>query len=727
MKKFLQKLHFEYFLTAVTVTAALIICSGINPFAALSVLIICIFYGLFTNKTKGFIASCAVIAMVLCAYIRNIPEHNTLEEKLDRRPFYGKICFELIDPLWSTADRISNGDTALIRIISVEDMLGNKIYGSGKFLLFARDTLPGNARYGDIYEVEGSLRFSSKDIAWYINDNTAVSCYKFGNFHKYMQLRSISGMISPDKNSDMIKKAENNSFFKQMLLLRDKTLSYINSNIEKKENCDLVGALFFGLKGALDKKSKNDFIRSGTVHLFSVSGLHIGILFAVLLPLLIWVPVRWRYLCATLLMIPFLLTTGANTPAVRAFLMILSFSLLRTGCYYIEPLRILAAGCAFFLIMQPEYLHDAGFLYSFGITAILLLAAQKTILWRKIWKTDELLKASDRKNPAKYRLKSNILQKIVFAFIATAAAFAVGSVITLYTFGYLYFAPIWINFFIIFFCSWLIFLFIIKIIITPVPLLGALFCNFFEKNLDFMSAVTEFGSTFPMQINTMQVPVAAAILFYIALILLICAKNKLIFTVAGVFVIMIFPVTALLSRLQPEALLIIRSPYSENAAFIYADPSGDFSWSCNIRDTESAEIARKFLSSRGINHINFYFVGGSAGNTVRAMQKIQENIRINELIHLQRRKKIKSFELHPNTFYKHSAQQVSNWEYSRNLNKFFCKKSQIGFEYFTPKTSSPLKVIFDSNNALLKIDHNGKHNEQKMENSNILEYFIYEF
>ena len=92
-----------------------------------------------------------------------------------------------------------------------------------------------------------------------------------------------------------------------------------------------------------------------------------------------WLPYRWRYLVPPLPLLAYVLTTGAQLPALRAWVMITAWSLLRAGLMWMPASAVLAWTAALLLWLNPASLFDAGFLYSFVITAALLLLNERYI------------------------------------------------------------------------------------------------------------------------------------------------------------------------------------------------------------------------------------------------------------------------------------------------------------------------------------------------------------
>lgn len=725
MKELLNRIHFEYILLGFTAAAALMMNEFPSFFSILPFWLISLIFAWRINLTKGIFCFAAATLLFICNYPAFQQRENELKSALNGKPLYGRVRFEITDPLCCSLPQIRNGATIQVKIISIRTVGGETFKGDGKYLIFAKDLIPSTSAYGDIFEVDGTVRFAETQSAWDSGNEIPDYDFRFGNFQQYMQLRKISGIIYPDKNASCLKIGNKNTLARKFLLLRDRILAYAVKGLNDV-NANLTGALFFGLKGALDSESKQQFIKSGTIHLFSVSGLHIGILFTLLLPLTFFLSVRKRYLAATLLLIPFLLSTGANVPALRAFIIILIYALLRCFCFHVPALRVLAGGCAAFLIYKTAYLSDAGFLYSFGITGILLTGSEKISNWNTVWNIDRYLAAANRKKPHYFKKFLITHKKVVFAFCSTLAAFAGGSIITLAAFGYLYLSAVWINFFILFYSTLLIWLFIIKLLFTPLIWIGAFCASVFDGSLSFMQNIIEFGAEHPFQLNTVQIPIIYAVVFYFALLLLGFVRNKIAFTAALVTLISFFPCAILAARLQKPQLLLLRDPSSNQTAFVLADSRANYSWAYNIQNPQSMEIARKFLSSKGINHLNLWVQHGSAKSRINALNNAAKNLHISKVIHISRSPLSEKSALPAETVYDFRRQIGTKTDVKEKISRFFRKKDQFGFEYFDPEAILPLYVFFDNAKQTLFCSKNGKKHIKQWPNSNLTEYYIYD-
>jgi len=149
-----------------------------------------------------------------------------------------------------------------------------------------------------------------------------------------------------------------------------------------------TGALTLGYKEDLDKELKRRFQASGAAHVLAVSGLHTGIIYALLLGLLtlggrrkplyenrlgrctlslIIIAVMWFYAWLT----------GMTPSVVRAVLMVTIFEVGRMYYRQAISLNTIAAAAVLILLVRPLDLWSVSFQLSFTATAAIVLMANE--------------------------------------------------------------------------------------------------------------------------------------------------------------------------------------------------------------------------------------------------------------------------------------------------------------------------------------------------------------
>ncbi len=144
---------------------------------------------------------------------------------------------------------------------------------------------------------------------------------------------------------------------------------------EQDEALELLWAMSLGWRTALTGEVAAPFMRSGTMHFFAISGLHIGLvagIFVVLLRVL-RVPRGWVGVVAIPLLWFYTAATGWQPSAVRATVMM---TLILAAWSLKRPVNILnSLGMAAFLILlwDPQQLFRASFQLSFAVVFSLAL------------------------------------------------------------------------------------------------------------------------------------------------------------------------------------------------------------------------------------------------------------------------------------------------------------------------------------------------------------------
>ena len=109
----------------------------------------------------------------------------------------------------------------------------------------------------------------------------------------------------------------------------------------------LAAALLLGSREQLDRSIVQAFFLTGTIHLLSISGMHVSILASVLWVVmrLAWFPRHWMLLLTCVLAVAYAMLTGGEPPVVRATILIVVFCLARgTGRQSVAWNSLAAAG-----------------------------------------------------------------------------------------------------------------------------------------------------------------------------------------------------------------------------------------------------------------------------------------------------------------------------------------------------------------------------------------------
>ena len=162
---------------------------------------------------------------------------------------------------------------------------------------------------------------------------------------------------------------------KKKHFLRDSLYNKINNSILCKESKSFIFAFLLGNKSHLSGNQFDTFRATGTMHLFAVSGLHVGCLYSIL------------YFCANLLLknnkliviIPLAVLllyvdlVGYSVSSVRAFLMITAWCFVKLAQRRTVALYIMVFSIIFCIVENSTVIHSLAFQLSFTVVL--------TIIW----------------------------------------------------------------------------------------------------------------------------------------------------------------------------------------------------------------------------------------------------------------------------------------------------------------------------------------------------------
>lgn len=162
----------------------------------------------------------------------------------------------------------------------------------------------------------------------------------------------------------------------------------------RPELTGVLRAMLLGQQHELSDEQTQLFRQSGTMHLFAISGLHIGVIAVALHGLLaaLRLPL-WLRLPASLLLLWFYVdVTGTAPSAVRSFLMVAWVEVALAFWRPINPVATLCGAALVVLALDPLQLFSASFLMSYGIVAaLILLGLPLAETWQKRWHPFALL------------------------------------------------------------------------------------------------------------------------------------------------------------------------------------------------------------------------------------------------------------------------------------------------------------------------------------------------
>lgn len=261
------------------------------------------------------------------------------------------------------------------------DSLGNKHDVSGSILVAMR-TDSAHARdisYGDILLIPA--KYSPVDPPF----NPAEFNYKQYLAHQdiYMQV-----FLNPGE-AVIVAHDMGNPIITYSLQLRQKLVARFKQYMHSPEAVSVASTLILGYKAELDNDILQAYSKTGTIHVLSVSGAHVAIIFVMIGGLLGFMD-RYRYgkLFKAILTIALIwyysLLTGLSPAVCRAAVMISLIIIGKTYNRRISTLNILAVSAFLILLFDPFLITDVGFQLSYLAVAGLIVFQPIVYNWLDI-------------------------------------------------------------------------------------------------------------------------------------------------------------------------------------------------------------------------------------------------------------------------------------------------------------------------------------------------------
>ncbi|MCC7432305.1 ComEC/Rec2 family competence protein [Candidatus Peregrinibacteria bacterium] len=152
-------------------------------------------------------------------------------------------------------------------------------------------------------------------------------------------------------------------------------LAKINQLFDQ-QTATMVAGVILGERGNIDKAILNDFKTTGLTHILAVSGFNITIIINFILLGLIRFGKWWRLVLVIMVIVLFVILTGASASVIRAGVMGVLALLIRTSARSASILKVLLISGALIVFFDPTVLNfDLSFQLSFGATLSLVLFA----------------------------------------------------------------------------------------------------------------------------------------------------------------------------------------------------------------------------------------------------------------------------------------------------------------------------------------------------------------
>ena len=313
------------------------------------------------------------------------------------------------------------------------------IKGKEKIVINYYQELLEDINLGDEISVSGKIKVPS--------NNTVPNQF---NYKRYLLNNNIFYTVT----AKSVTKTANNT--NVIYYLKGK----INERIDKITYANEYLKIFIlGDTSSLDEETSKSYQQNGVSHLFSISGMHISLFAAIILYVMKRISYNnyYNYSIVISFLIFYFLLIGSSPSVIRSLTMYILFAINKLFNLKIKNLDIMCFVLTIMLIINPYYLYNISFQYSYLISFSLVLFS--------------------------YKLK-NIKNKIMKSLYTSFISFLVSFPICIYNFYQVNVFSIILNIFLIPFVS--IIIFPLSLVCFIIPKLSVIL-NIFTSILQFIS------------------------------------------------------------------------------------------------------------------------------------------------------------------------------------------------------------------------------------------------
>ena len=221
--------------------------------------------------------------------------------------------------------------------------------------------------YGETVELDGS----------FIRPQSAPFPGSF-DYNKYLKSNGINRIFISSSYKTLGFAEFPFNFYRKIYSFRNSALKFLCDGIKIESTKAFLAGFFFGCRQGINSQMKQMFLRSGTIHILAISGLHVGILALILLFILKPLHITPTYLIVPFLLFCYVFLTGFRPSGLRALVMISVFCFHKAFFYSIRPINSIAFAAVIILLLNPFAVNNVGFQFSFIITGFLVFSWEKT-------------------------------------------------------------------------------------------------------------------------------------------------------------------------------------------------------------------------------------------------------------------------------------------------------------------------------------------------------------
>lgn len=309
-----------------------------------------------------------------------------------------------------------------------------------------------------------------------------------------------------------------------LLKAREKVLAILRKNITTKNELAIAEALLIGYRDDLDRELVQSYSNTGIVHIIAISGLHLGMIYLLLLKLFVplgkrkWVTIV-KPIFILLVLWVFAFTAGAGPSILRSAIMfsfiVIGESLNRKANMY----NSLCASALCLLIFNPFNLWDVGFQLSYA--AVLSIVLFQTHINKWFYFQNKLLKNLWSLSAVSIAAQILTLPIVLYHFHQFPTLFLITNIVAVPLSGLILYTEIFL------------------LIFSIIPLLAKALSYLIQQGIYVLNVFVEYFNQFSFVVwPSIQISIVQAVVLYgtiIAFSYWLAQKNKKGFIAALAF------------------------------------------------------------------------------------------------------------------------------------------------------------------------------------------------
>ncbi len=468
--------------------------------------------------------------------------------------------------------------------------------------------------YGTYVEAQGKLTNLQ---------NTGLDTDKI--YANYIKSMGVSKILQMDSFDIQTQPSLYYKTVKFLFTLRDEAINLSCKNIDNYDIKTFIAGIMFGCRQGIPGSLTEEFLNSGTIHILSISGLHVGIIALLFLLLFRFIPIRIRYGLIPFILFFYVVIVGFKPPILRAFIMIALFCFNKAFLKSSSGINIVSFAAVLSLLINPFSAINLGFIFSYTVVFFLILSWKKVKEISSSFYEISLWKPRGRHSSTS-GFKSKMNNKIILSVLSAIIASLASSGIVAYSQKMIVpLMPI-INVLILPFLFPISLLILLKTIFATISQsLANTFNPLIEILINTMFHLIKYSNELASPILIGTIPLWTLIIFYLFLILLFIVKKK--YFVFFIFVVIVF--TFCYWILNPffigNKLTILTLPGDKGNSFIYSIPIISTAYVYSTPPYSSYQI-ESILKSNAIKKIETLYIPSSSSEYAKDALALIKNI-----------------------------------------------------------------------------------------------------